>query len=601
MSFLIQEHQTIVNFKLEGDIMNKKYRTIYCGDLREKQVGKKVRIAGWVENIRDHGGVIFVDIRDEKGTVQIVSNDDTMFRHLTKESVVTVFGTVRQREEDDYNPRLETGTIEILVQEIEVLGTSLSELPFEVMSSINVSEDVRLKYRYLDLRNEKVHRNILFRSELLKYLRKKMDHLGFTEIQTPIITSSSPEGARDFLIPSRKWKGKFYALPQAPQVYKELLMVSGFDKYYQIAPCFRDEDCRSDRTLEFYQLDFEMSFVTEEDVYRVGEDIFYDTFTHFSDRQVSPKPFPRISYRDAMLKYGTDKPDLRNPLEIQDISDLFLESSFKPFRGATVRSITVENIAHKPNSWFQEIVDYANHIGMPGIGYISVLEDFSFKGPIDKFLDEDDRTKLIERCFLKPGSVVFFIADKVPMMASKQAGSIRTFLGNQLGLIDQNRYEFCIINDFPMFEYDSENKKYDFCHNPFSMPKGGKAALENENMEDIVAYQYDFVCNGNEMASGAVRNHDVSSLEKAFELVGYDKSVVKEKFQSLYHAFQYGAPPHAGMAPGIDRMIMLLKDEPNLREVQAFPMSVSGQDLLMGCPREVSEQQLREIHIKVRD
>ena len=580
--------------------MKTKYRTIYCGKVSEEELGKEVRIAGWVENIRDHGGVIFVDIRDEEGTVQAVSNDDSIFKHLTRESSVTITGTVRKRSEDDYNPRLKTGTVEILVSTLEVLGTSLDELPFEVMSSTSVSEDIRLKYRYLDLRNEKVHSNIKLRSELLKFLRNKMDTLGFTEVQTPIITASSPEGARDFIIPSRKFKGKFYALPQAPQVFKELLMVGGFDKYYQIAPCFRDEDCRSDRTLEFYQLDFEMAFVSEEDVYEIGEEVFYETFKHFSDREISPRPFRRISYRDAMLKYGTDKPDLRNPLEIQDISELFVSSEFKPFRGSIVRSITVDGIASYPNSWFNEVVDYASSIGMPGIGYLSVMEDNTFKGPIDKFLKEEDRKLLMEKANLKVGSVVFFIADRKELVAAKEAGMIRAYLGNKLDLIDKNKYEFCIINNFPMFEYDEQTHKYEFCHNPFSMPHGGLEGLDNKDIDSILAYQYDFVCNGNEMASGAVRNHDIKCLEKAFSIVGYDKSVLETRFASLYNAFQFGAPPHAGMAPGIDRMLMLLKDEPNLREVQAFPMSVSGQDMMMNSPSEVTEEQLREVHIKIR-
>ncbi len=580
--------------------MKTKYRTIYCGKVSEEELGKEVRIAGWVENIRDHGGVIFVDIRDEEGTVQAVSNDDSIFKHLTRESSVTITGTVRKRSEDDYNPRLKTGTVEILVSTLEVLGTSLNELPFEVMSSTSVSEDIRLKYRYLDLRNEKVHSNIKLRSELLKFLRNKMDTLGFTEVQTPIITASSPEGARDFIIPSRKFKGKFYALPQAPQVFKELLMVGGFDKYYQIAPCFRDEDCRSDRTLEFYQLDFEMAFVSEEDVYEIGEEVFYETFKHFSDREISPRPFRRISYRDAMLKYGTDKPDLRNPLEIQDISELFVSSEFKPFRGSIVRSITVDGIASYPNSWFNEVVDYASSIGMPGIGYLSVMEDNTFKGPIDKFLKEEDRKLLMEKANLKVGSVVFFIADRKELVAAKEAGMIRAYLGNKLDLIDKNKYEFCIINNFPMFEYDEQTHKYEFCHNPFSMPHGGLEGLDNKDIDSILAYQYDFVCNGNEMASGAVRNHDIKCLEKAFSIVGYDKSVLETRFASLYNAFQFGAPPHAGMAPGIDRMLMLLKDEPNLREVQAFPMSVSGQDMMMNSPSEVTEEQLREVHIKIR-
>ena len=575
------------------------YRSIYCGSISESDIGEVVKIAGWVENIRDHGGVIFVDIRDEKGTVQLVSNDDHIFDGLTRESTVTVSGKVRKRAEEDYNPRLATGTVEILVDAIEVLSAAPHELPFEIMSSTTVSEDVRLKYRYLDLRNEKVHRNIKLRSEVLKYIRNKMDDLEFTEVQTPIITASSPEGARDFLIPSRKFKGKFYALPQAPQIFKELLMVSGFDKYYQIAPCFRDEDCRSDRTLEFYQLDFEMAFVTEEEVYKIGEEIFYDIFTTFSDREVSPRPFKRISYNDAMLKYGTDKPDLRNPLEIIDVSEIFTESGFKPFRGSVVRAIVVDNIANKSNSWFNEIVDYAKTIGMPGIGYLTLENDGTFKGPIDKFLTEEDREVLIKKANLKKGSVIFFIADHKEKIAAKQAGMIRTELGRKLSLIDQNKYEFCIINDFPMFEYDEQTKKYEFCHNPFSMPHGGIAGLDKD-INSILAYQYDFVCNGHEMASGAVRNYDIKCLEKVFEMVGYDKSVLETKFRSLYNAFQYGAPPHAGMAPGIDRILMLLVDEINLREVQAFPMSVSGQDMMMGCPSEVSEEQLRELHIKIR-
>ena len=562
---------------------------------------KTLRIAGWVENIRDHGGVIFVDMRDETGTIQLVSNDDSIFEGLTRESSVTVVGTVRKRAEEDYNSRIKTGTIEVLVNTIEVLGKAPNELPFEIMTSKEVSEEVRLKYRYLDLRNEKVHSNIAFRSKILKFLRNKMDSMNFTEVQTPIITASSPEGARDFIIPSRKFKGKFYALPQAPQVFKELLMVSGFDKYYQIAPCFRDEDCRADRTLEFYQLDMEMAFVTEEDVYNVGEEVFYDTFKTFSDREVSPRPFRRISFRESMLKYGTDKPDLRNPLEIIDLSDLFVNTEFKPFRGVTVRGIKVDDLASKSNSWFNDLVEYAKKIGMPGIGYITVEEDNSFKGPIDKFLTDEDRKALTDRADLKVGSVLFFIADKKEHQAAKQAGMIRTELGKRLDLIDKNKYEFCIINDFPMFEYNEEEKKYDFCHNPFSMPKGGIESLNNDNIDDILAYQFDFVCNGYEMASGAVRNHDIESLEKGFELVGYSKDVVKERFRSLYNAFKYGVPPHAGMAPGIDRIIMLLRDEVNLREVQAFPMSVSGQDQMMGCPSELSEKQLREVHIKVRD
>lgn len=579
--------------------MENKYRTCYAGKVTDSHIGSTIRLAGWVENIRDHGGVIFVDLRDETGTVQLVSNDDSKFLKLTKESAITVSGKVRKRDEEDYNPHIETGTLEVLVDELEVLGHALNNLPFDIKTSHEVNDEVRLKYRYLDLRNKKVHDNIVLRSKVLKFLRNKMDSLGFTEVQTPIISASSPEGARDFIVPSRKFKGQFYALPQAPQIYKQLLMVSGFDKYYQIAPCFRDEDCRSDRTLEFYQLDFEMSFATEEDVYKVGEEIFYDTFSHFSDKVVSPRPFRRINYKDAMLKYGTDKPDLRNPLEIMDLSSLFVESDFRPFRAATVRGIKVENIADKSNSWFNEIVDYASSIGMPGIGYISLIED-TFKGPIDKFLSEETRTNLIHSCNMKNGDVLFFIANKEETVASKFAGQIRTFLGQKLNLIDPNKFELCIINNFPMYEWNEETRKFDFGHNPFSMPQGGMNSLLHQNAEDILAYQYDFVCNGYEMASGAVRNHDIEVMKKAFEIAGYPEEEVKTRFKSLYTAFQYGAPPHAGMAPGIDRIIMLLKDEPNLREVQAFPMSVSGQDNMMGSPSFVTEEQLREVHIKIR-
>ena len=581
-------------------MIENKYRNSYCGTISELDCDKKFVLSGWVENIRDHGGVVFVDLRDEKGVVQLVSNDEAMFSSLTRESTIKVTGIVRKRNEEDFNSKISSGTVEVLVDSLEVLGSSLNVLPFEIITSHEVSEDVRLKYRYLDMRNRKVHDMIKFRSELLKFLRNKMDSLDFTEVQTPIITASSPEGARDFLVPSRKFHGKFYALPQAPQVFKELLMVGGFDKYYQIAPCFRDEDCRKDRTLEFYQLDFEMSFVEEEDVYRIGEEIFYDTFTKFSDKKVSPRPFRRIAYKDSMLKYGTDKPDLRNPLLIIDLSEIFTDSLFKPFRGSVVRGIAVDDIASKSNSWFNELVDYASSIGMPGIGYISVMDDMSFKGPIDKFLSDSEREAIIEKAGLKKGSVLFFIADKKEKVASKNAGMIRDELGRKLDLIDPNVFEFCIINDFPMFEYNDEEEKYDFCHNPFSMPHGGIKAFDNPDIDSILAYQYDFVCNGNEMASGAVRNHDLKSLEKGFELVGYSKDVVEKRFSSLYNAFKYGAPPHAGMAPGIDRMIMLLKDTDNLREVQAFPMSVSGQDFMMGCPSEVSEQQLREVHIKIR-
>ena len=576
-----------------------KYRSRYCGELSKEDIGKKVRIAGWVENIRDHGGIVFVDIRDESGEIQTVSSDEKMFLHLNKESSITLEGKVRERDKDDFNPRLKTGEIEIVVDSLEVLGKSKNVLPFDVRSSKEVNEEVRLKYRYLDLRNEKVHSNIVFRSKVISYLREKMTSLGFLEVQTPILTVSSPEGARDYIVPSRKYPGKFYALPQAPQIFKQLLMVSGFDRYFQIAPCFRDEDARSDRSPgEFYQLDFEMSFAEQEDVFEVAEEVLYDTFTKFSDKKVSKPPFVKIPYKEAMLKYGTDKPDLRNPLLIMDLTEEFKDTSFKPFRDVTVRGIAVDGIGDKSNSWFNEIVDFATSIGMPGIGYITVEDDMSFKGPIDKFLTDEERKKLIEKASLKPGSVLFFIADKTRY--NSFAGQIRTHIGEKLGLIDKNRFEFCFIVDFPMFEYDDEVEHCVFTHNPFSMPQGGMESLLTKLPQDVLAYQYDIVCNGIELSSGAVRNHDIEIMKKAFEIAGYTKEDLKTKFSSLYTAFKYGAPPHAGMAPGIDRMIMLLRDESNIREVIAFPLNSNAQDVMMGGPGEVSEKQLREAHIKIR-
>ncbi len=576
-----------------------KYRNHFAGKLTENDVNKEVRIAGWIQNIRDHGGIIFVDVRDEAGEIQLVSNDQSIFENITKESSVTVKGVVRKRAEDDFNSRIKTGTIELLVEEFTVLGKALNVLPFDVQTSKEVSEDVRLKYRYLDLRNPKVHKNILLRTEVIDFLRKTMKEEAFTEMQTPILTASSPEGARDFIVPSRKFHGKFYALPQAPQIFKQLFMCSGFNRYFQIAPCFRDEDARSDRIYgEFYQLDMELSFAEQEDVLEIGSKVFYDTLTKYSDKEVSSLPFKRIGYNESLLKYGTDKPDLRNPLEIIDLTETFEDTEFRPFRNVTVRGIKVDGIADKPNSWFNELVDYAKTINMPGIGYITVQDDLSFKGPIDKFLSEDEREYLIEDANLKAGSVLFFIADR--KNASKQAGLIRDELGRKLNLIDENVFNICIIEDFPMYEYNEEDEKYDFMHNPFSMPKGGLEELENTKPEKITAYQYDFVCNGIEMASGAVRNHDLDVMKKAFEIAGYEESVIEERFKSLYTAFKYGAPPHAGMAIGIDRLVMLLADEQSIREVVAFPLTAGGSDAMMGCPSEVSEKQLREVHIKVR-
>ncbi len=578
-----------------------KYRTIMISDIENDMVGKEIIVSGWVQNIRDHGGVLFLDLRDTSGVLQTVSNDDSIFKGLAKETVIRLKGILRKRDEDTINKKIKSGEVELLISELDVLGESLHELPFEIMSSKQVSEDVRLKYRYLDMRNDKVKDNILLRSEILHFLRNKMYDLSFTEVQTPILTASSPEGARDFVVPSRNFKGKFYALPQAPQIYKELLMVGGIDKYFQIAPCFRDEDARSDRTLEFYQLDLEMNFVTEEEVLLLGEEIFHSVFTKYSDKKVSPKPFRRISYNDSMEMYGTDKPDLRNPLIIKDISKILENTTFGPFKNSIIKAIVVDDIGDKSNSWFNEIVDYASSIGMPGIGYLTLTKDKTFKGPIDKFLNDTERKDLIEFLSMKENSVVFFIANKNKKVAQKFSGQIRTYLGNKLNLIDENRIELCIINDFPMFEYDEKLRKYEFCHNPFSLPHESNIEYNKDNMDEILAYQYDFVCNGNEMASGAIRNSNVESLIKGFEAVGYKRDEVERKFQSLITAFKYGCPPHGGMALGIDRIIMILKDESNLREVQAFPVSTSGQDLMMGSPSTLEPKQLEELGIKIKE
>lgn len=575
------------------------YRNVYSGEVDITYVGKEVRVAGWINSIRKLGGLTFVTLRDETGIVQIITEDADMFKGITRESTVTITGTVKLRTEDMINPNMKTGKIEILASSVEVLGECASILPFEInRSREEASEETRLKYRYLDLRNPKVHDNMVFRFKVIDYIRSLMKSMDFTEISTPIITTSSPEGARDFIIPSRKYKGKFYALPQAPQIYKQLLMVSGFNKYFQIAPCFRDEDCRADRTLEFYQLDFEMSFVTEEDVYKVGEKIFYDVFSNFTDKYVSPAPFRRIPYSEAMLKYGSDKPDLRNPLIISELTNIFKNTTFTPFIGSTVRGIKVSNI-EKSNSWYKKMEEYAKEIGMSGLAYLKVTEENTLKGSLDKYLTDEERSELFTSLELKPNDTLFIISDK--KKCEKYAGLLRTKLGEELDLIDKDRYEFCIVNDFPFYEWNEEDNKWDFGHNPFSMPQGGLDALNNKPIESILAYQYDFVCNGCEMASGAVRNHSIEIMKKAFLLAGYDEEVVKTKFKSLYTAFQYGAPPHAGMAPGIDRIIMLLTGEDNLREVQIFPPNVSGQDLLMGGPTEVTETQLRETHLKIRD
>ena len=576
------------------------YRTLYCGDLRESHIGQTVRVAGWLENIRDHGGVMFLDIRDQYGVVQVVIHDENMLKGLNKECSLTVSGSVVKRDEETYNPKIATGTVEIVADTLTVLGKAPVALPFEIATSKETKEEVRLKYRFLDLRNKKVHDNIVLRSQVISFLRNKMTELGFLELQTPILSASSPEGARDYLIPSRKHKGMFYALPQAPQIFKQLLMVSGFDKYFQVAPCFRDEDARADRSPgEFYQLDFEMAFAEQDDVFAVAEEVLYETFSKFSDKEVSKPPFRRIPFAEAMITYGTDKPDLRNPLLIKDISDMFVETDFAPFRGKTVRSINVPNAASQSKSWFKKMEEFALSIGMKGLGYVKVREDLTFDGPIDKFLKEGDRKKLIEINDSKAGDVIYFIADSKEL-APKLAGQIRTEVAERLSLIDKSRFDLCFITDFPMYEHDEDTGAVIFTHNPFSMPQGGMEALLTKDPCDVLAYQYDIVCNGIELSSGAVRNHDLDIMVKAFEIAGYTEEDLQQKFSSLYRAFKYGAPPHAGMAPGIDRMLMLLTDEENIREVIAFPMNSNAQDVLLGAPNEVTEQQLREIHIKIR-
>lgn len=576
------------------------YRDKTLDQFGEGDVGANLKVSGWVENIRDHGGVSFIDLRDMYGVLQVVLRDTSLLNGINKEDCIMVEGVVDHRDEETYNPKIPTGTIELEAHKIEILGKVYKQLPFEVMTSKEIREDLRLKYRYLDLRNKKVKDNMIFRSNVISFLREKMTEMGFLEIQTPILCASSPEGARDYIVPSRKFKGKFYALPQAPQQYKQLLMVSGFDKYFQIAPCFRDEDARADRSPgEFYQLDFEMSFATQEDVFRVGEEVLTAAFEKFAPEgaAVTQAPYPVISYKQAMLEFGTDKPDLRNPLRIIDVTDFFQRCTFKPFHNKTVRAIKVH--ANMSKGFHEKLLKFAQSIGMGGLGYLEVKEDLSYKGPIDKFIPDDMKVEIRDLAGLEAGDTIFFIADR-ESQAAVYAGQIRTELGQKLGLIEENAYRFCFVNDFPMFEYDPEEKKMIFTHNPFSMPQGGLEALNTKNPEDILAYQYDIVCNGVELSSGAVRNHNLDIMVKAFEIAGYTEDDLKQKFGALYNAFQFGAPPHAGMAPGVDRMIMLLRNEENIREVIPFPMNGNAQDLMCGAPNEVSEMQLREVHIKVR-
>ncbi len=577
------------------------YRNITMKEIGEQHIGQTLQVAGWVENIRDHGGVSFIDLRDMYGVLQVVIRKTELLKGIVKEMCLSIEGPVEKRDEETYNPKIPTGTIELEAQQITVLGKVYSQLPFEIMTSKETREDIRLKYRYLDLRNAKVKDNIIFRSQVISFLRQKMTEMGFLEIQTPILCASSPEGARDYIVPSRKYKGKFYALPQAPQQYKQLLMVSGFDKYFQVAPCFRDEDARADRSPgEFYQLDFEMSFATQEDVFRVGEEVLSAAFEKFAPEgyAVTQAPYPIISYKQAMLEFGCDKPDLRNPLRIIDVTDFFQKCTFKPFVGRTVRAIKVH--AEMSKGFHEKLLKFATDMGMGGLGYLEVAEDMTYKGPIDKFIPDELKGQLARIASLAAGDTIFFIADKEER-ANYYAGQLRNELGDKLDLCEKNAYRFCYVNDFPMYEIDPETKQLGFTHNPFSMPQGGLEALETKNPLDVLAYQYDIVCNGVELSSGAVRNHDMQIMVKAFEIAGYDEETLKSKFGALYQAFRFGAPPHAGMAPGIDRMIMLLRNEENIREVIAFPMSGSAQDLMCGAPNDVTEQQLREVHIKVRD
>ena len=578
------------------------YRTKNCGELTINNVEEVVELSGWIQKIRNLGGMIFIDLRDEFGITQIVINDEKMQQEAKEwntESCIHIKGKVVERSSK--NNKISTGEIEVVASQVEILGKCKNILPFEINNNQEVREDLRLEYRFLDLRNEKLHNNILLRSKILKTLREKMDELDFTEIQTPILANSSPEGARDYLVPSRLNPGEFYALPQAPQQFKQLLMVSGFNKYYQIAPCFRDEDPRADRAPgEFYQLDFEMSFATQEDVFKVMEEVVPYTFKKFTNWKVDEGPFIRIPYKEAMEKYGIDKPDLRNPLIIQDVTEIFKNSDFNAFKGKTVKAIVVPNGATQGRKFFDKMGEYATteEVGAKGLAWTKIEQDDSVTGGIAKFITSDIKERLEKQIGAEKNSAIFFIADELEK-AQKIAGLVRIELGKRLELIEKDMYKFCFIVDFPMYELSDEGT-IDFSHNPFSMPQGGLEALETKNPLDILAYQYDLVCNGYEMASGAVRNHNPETMVKAFEIAGYTEEDVKNRFGALYNAFQYGTPPHAGAAPGVDRMVMLIADSQNIREVIAFPKNKKARDLLMRAPSVVSEQQLKDVHIELR-
>ena len=577
------------------------YRTKTCGELKISNVNEEVELAGWIQKIRNLGAMIFIDLRDQFGITQIVINDEELqkqAKELTTESCIHISGKVVERS--NKNTKISTGEIEVIANEIEILGKCKNVLPFEINTDQEVREDLRLEYRFLDLRNEKLHNNILLRSKILKTLRDKMDELGFAEIQTPILANSSPEGARDYLVPSRLNPGEFYALPQAPQQFKQLLMVSGFDKYYQIAPCFRDEDPRADRAPgEFYQLDFEMSFATQEDVFKVIEEVVPYTFEKFTNWKVDKGPFIRIPYKEAMEKYGIDKPDLRNPLIIQDVTKCFANSEFKAFEGKTIKAIIVPEGAKQGRKFFDKMTEFAtsDEVGAKGLAWTKYEESGEVTGGISKFITEEIKEQLKNEFGMTKNASVFFIADELKT-AQKIAGLVRIELGKRLELLEKDVFRFCWIVDFPMYELSDEGT-IDFNHNPFSMPQGGIQSLEKKDPLDILAYQYDLVCNGYEMASGAVRNHNPEIMVKAFEIAGYKEEDVKNRFGALYNAFQYGTPPHAGAAPGVDRMVMLIEDSQNIREVIAFPKNKRARDLLMRAPSAVSEQQLKDVHIKL--
>ncbi len=579
------------------------YRTYKCSELREEHVGEEIKLAGWIDTIRDLGGVLFIDLRDQYGITQVVvSGDEEKVDFASKiptESTVTVSGKVRLRDEETVNRAIETGTVELFADKIEILGKRSKGLPFEIENNRKVREDLRLEYRFLDLRARKNLENLKLRAELIQFLRTQMIEQGFLEVQTPILTSSSPEGARDYLVPSRIYPGKFYALPQAPQQFKQLLMVSGIDKYFQIAPCFRDEDARADRSPgEFYQLDMEMAFATQEDVFEVMEQVIYNTFTKFSTKKVDEIHFPRIPYKEAMLKYGTDKPDLRNPLIIKDVTNIFEKLDIKVFNGKMVRTITLPNGAEATRTFYDGMVDFAiEECKAKGLAWLKVNDDRSLQGPIAKLIPDEAREELLIQTSTNPGDSIFFIAEHKGIV-DKLAGEIRKEIGIRQNLIDDSSYKFCWIIDFPMYEI-ADSGKLEFCHNPFSMPQGGLEALENKEPLDIYAYQYDIVCNGIELSSGAVRNHNPEIMIKAFEIAGYSEEEIKNRFSALFNAFHYGAPPHAGIAPGVDRMLMLLTGEESIREVIAFPMNSKAQDLLMGAPGNITDRQLKDVHIKL--